>query len=109
MEALKLYFSGNILLTVCKHLSFYLSSCLIHTLSYIFPNVVLLEKLQHLDQEWREFMYDEETSLLVDQCSTTQTDELWGKVSTDKYPTLLAFCKAMLTIPVSNVDCERVF
>ena len=64
-----------------------------------FPNVVLPEKLQHLDQEWREFMYDEETSLLV----------FWGKVSADKYPTLVAFSKAMLTIPVSNVDCERVF
>ena len=35
--------------------------------------------------------------------------EFCGKVSTDKYSTLVALAKAMLTIPVSNVDCERVF
>ena len=56
-----------------------------------------------------ESMYDEKRSLLVDQCSSTPTEEFWGKVPTDIYPTLVAFAKAMLTIPVSNVDCERVF
>jgi hypothetical protein len=74
-----------------------------------FPNVVPPENLQSVDQEWREFMYDEEISTLADRCSTVPTEEFWGKVPTDKYPNLAAFTKAMLTIPVSNADCERAF
>ena len=38
-----------------------------------FPHVVFPEYLQRLHQECREFIYDEETSLLLDQCSSTPT------------------------------------
>lgn len=74
-----------------------------------FPNVVRQDNLQTLDQECREFMYDEEISTLIDRCSALPTEEFWGKVPTDKYPNLAAFVLAMLTIPVSNADCERTF
>ena len=43
-----------------------------------FPNVPP-ENLQSVDQEWREFMYDEEISTLADRCSMLPTEEFWGK------------------------------
>ena len=76
------------------------------------PNVVSPENLQCLDQEWREFIYDDEISGLVDECAAAPTEVFWGEVARlnlEKYQNLLAFVKVMFTIPISNADCERVF
>ena len=77
-----------------------------------FPNVVSPENLQRLDQEWREFIYDDEISSLVDRCAGVPTEVFWAEVArsnSEKYQNLLAFIKVMFTIPVSNADSERVF
>ena len=77
-----------------------------------FPNVVSPENLQCLDQEWREFIYDDEISGLVDECAAAPTEVFWGEVARlnlEKYQNLLAFVKVMFTFPISNADCERVF
>lgn len=75
-----------------------------------FPNIVPAKKLQCLDHEWRQLVFDEEISDLADSCATSPTDEFWAKVATNEnYKVLGAFAKAMLCIPVSNADCERVF
>ena len=74
-----------------------------------FPNVVPESQLQSLEQEWRQLMFDEEISDLADS-STSPAEEFWGKVSVnEKYKILGTFVKAMLRLPVSNADCERVF
>ena len=75
-----------------------------------FPNVIYLEKLQILDQEWRELSFDEQISELADKCATSPTEEFWGNVAlNEKYRILGRFVKAMLCLPISNADCERVF
>ena len=75
-----------------------------------FPNVVPESQLQSLDQEWRQLIFDEEISDLADSCATSPAEEFWGKVSVnEKYKILGTFVKAMLCLPVSNADCERVF
>ena len=75
-----------------------------------FPNVIYIEKLQILDQEWRELSFDEEISELADKCATLPTEEFWGNVVlNEKYRILGRFVKAMLCLPISNADCDRVF
>jgi hypothetical protein len=75
-----------------------------------FPNVVPESQLQSLDQEWRQLIFDEEISDLADSCATSPAEVFWGKVSVnEKYKILGTFVKAMLCLPVSNADCERVF
>ena len=75
-----------------------------------FPNIVPTEKLQCLDHEWRQLVFDEEMSDLADSCATSPTEEFWAKVAAnDNYKIFGTFAKAMLCLPVSNADCERVF
>jgi hypothetical protein len=76
----------------------------------IFPNIIPAKELQRLDQEWRQLIFDEEVSDLADSCATLPTEAFWVKISSnDNYKLLGAFAKAMLCLPVSNADCERVF
>jgi hypothetical protein len=59
-----------------------------------FPNVISPENLQSLDQEWREFTYDDEISDLVDRCAAAPTEAFWAEVSrlhSKKYQHLLEF------------------
>lgn len=75
-----------------------------------FPNVLPAEKIQQLDQEWRDLILDDEISNLADTCASSPAEEFWAKVVVnEKYRNLGTFVKAMLCLPVSNADCERVF
>lgn len=49
---------------------------------------------------------------MVDRCATAPTEEFSEKVELNtykKHPNLIALAKAVLTIPVSNTNSERVF
>ena len=49
-------------------------------------------------------------SELADKCATSPTEEFWANVAlNEKYRILGRFVKAMLCLPISNADCERVF
>lgn len=75
-----------------------------------FPQVIPIENLQSLDQEWRQMSFDEEISELADQCAALPTEEFWANVAlNEKYQVVGRFAKAMLCLPISNADSERVF
>lgn len=57
-----------------------------------------------MDDQWRCLPYDEELS------DGMEFGEFWRKVmETTKYDALSFCVKALLTIPVSNANCERIF
>ena len=63
-----------------------------------------------MDDEWRLLILSYEAKNIFSQNAGIDTESFWSKVShTGKYPLVSKLAKALLTIPVSNADCERIF
>lgn len=95
-------------------------SSLINLLSK-FPNIVPEEVIQDIDNEYREMKLDLDVSNLLSSGSSNinnsfNVEEFWHKISCLKdnnnklkYENISKFAKQMLSLPVSNVKCERIF
>ena len=72
-----------------------------------FPNIIA-ENEQELDCEWRALLIcGDVDGFLVGE---TNTESFWSKVhASERYPALSKFARALLSVPVSNADCERIF
>lgn len=86
-----------------------------------FPNLVPEEVIQYIDNEYREIKLDLEVSNLLSSGSgsmdnSLNVEEFWHKISflkdnnnKLKYENICKFAKQMLSLPVSNVKCEKIF
>lgn len=84
-----------------------------------FPNLVTQDKIQAIDNEYRELKIDNTVSDLLSATSTTdafKVDKFWnevGKISDVngevKYPNLVRFVQQMTILPVSSAKVERIF
>ena len=77
-----------------------------------FPNLILVSKLQQLDNEWHKLSL---VSLLFDS-EGMDPEEFWGRLSkisdstgTLQFSTLSTFMQSLLCLPHDNVDVEQVF
>ena len=77
-----------------------------------FPNVVAEAKLQQFDSEWRRLSL---VCLPFDKTDMGQ-EEFWGSLDkvknglgTPQFPLLCRYMQALLVLPCSNADVERVF
>lgn len=77
-----------------------------------FPNIVPEQHLEQLDSEWRRLSL---ASLPFDK-SEMEPEEFWGAVDdikdglgTPLFSCLSSFMQALLALPSSNADVERIF
>ncbi|XP_050686987.1 zinc finger protein 862-like [Eriocheir sinensis] len=69
-----------------------------------FPGILKNGKEQEVDDQWRSLPYDDN---LTDDM---EFEVFWKAVMQDTKYNALSYCiKAILTIPVANADCERIF
>lgn len=74
------------------------------------PGIVREEDEQKLDDEWRLLIISDDVENILSQNAVINTEFFWLKIChTGKYPLVSKLAKALLTIPVSNADCERIF
>ena len=82
-----------------------------------FPHLVEEDKYDELADEYRDFQTAPSPPLPKFDREKSRVDEFWGTVSSmcshvtgaKIYPLLGRVTQAVLTIPNSNADCERVF
>lgn len=81
----------------------------IQCLTRRFPNVVLEEDMDSLNTEFMAYsLWDIPPTTQI--AVTDDIDHYWAKVSkTGEFPTLCKLAKAMLILPHSNAEVERVF
>ena len=73
-----------------------------------FPRIIGEDQEQDLDDEWRSLMLSGDVDDFLSQ--NQSAEGFWVQVhQSGKYMTLSKFTKSLLTIPVSNADCERIF
>ena len=73
--------------------------------------------IERIEDEWRRFILCPEVENILQFNPTISTELFWGKVSQMKnpgysdqcYPFLSYVALALLSLPVSNAACERVF
>ena len=83
----------------------------------IFSGIIPAAKISEVEEEHEEFQITPEADLPKYIKNEGRLDEYWGQVNlvTNKskkdprFPLLSRLATAMLTIPNSNSDCERVF
>lgn len=84
-----------------------------------FPHKIDPVQMQLIDEEYRILKFDRQVSDLL-QCTSTgsplSSEQFWievGKITnndgTFKYRNFSSLCKSLLSMPVSNAACERVF
>ncbi|XP_062610502.1 uncharacterized protein LOC134272272 [Saccostrea cucullata] len=81
-----------------------------------FPSLVPQDQWQELEEEFMDYQTIPDTDL---PCSheDNRTDFYWGRIlemrnnitNTPRFPLMGKVVKAMLTVPNSNAECERVF
>ena len=82
-----------------------------------FSGIIPADKISKVEEEYEEFQITPEADLPKYIKNEGRLDEYWGQVNlmTNKvtkdprFPLLSRLATAMLTIPNSNGDCERVF
>lgn len=73
-----------------------------------FPNIIAENEQQDLDCEWRSLSLSGDIDSFLSQDSNTES--LWYRVHVSgRYPTLSKLARALLSVPISNADCERIF
>jgi hypothetical protein len=89
---------------------------LITDLARRFPSLVPKDQLDQLEEEFMEFQITPALEL-PSFSEGTRPDVFWGEVTamrnritnTPRFPLLSKIVRAMMTIPNSNADCERIF
>lgn len=86
-----------------------------------FPNIVDESSIQNVDDELRQIKFDKNVKDLLESGGSTNStvlsvDEFWGAIGkmldangATKYPNIVNFAKALLSFPMSNASCERIF
>ena len=81
-----------------------------------FPNVVSIEDLRKLDDEWRELQFIDRSDLPEYSGHRVDVGTFWGSVGNIRdgsgglrFPTVGKLTKSLLSIPHSNADVERIF
>lgn len=80
-----------------------------------FPNLVAEEDFTNLEEEFLD--YQTTPASEFPSCDSVRTDEFWGSIlhlsnritQKSRFPLMKKVISAVLTIPNSNADCERVF
>ena len=80
------------------------------------PGIIPADMISKVEEEYEEFQTTQEADQPKYIKNEGRLDEYWGQVNlTNKvtkdtrFPLLSRLATAMLTIPNSNADCERVF
>ena len=74
------------------------------------PGFVTEDDEQKLDDEWRLLILSDDAQNILSQHAAIDTESFWFKIClTGKYPLVSKLAKALLTIPIANADCERIF
>lgn len=71
-----------------------------------FPNIIKPEEIVTLEDEWRQMSF---SKLQVFDPEKNRIDEFWGVLDASKFPTVVLFVRALLALPHSNADVERLF
>lgn len=86
-----------------------------------FPNIIDENNIQIVDDELRQIKFDKSVSDLLESGGSSSStilsvDKFWGAVGkirdangAIKYPNITNFSKALLSLPMSNASCERIF
>lgn len=85
-----------------------------------FPNICSSESYQIIDEEYRQLKLDGDVQNLMSSPSTSggtiNVEKFWGDIhklrnidNNVKFDSLAKFAKMMMSLPVSNASCERVF
>ncbi|KAK4324821.1 hypothetical protein Pmani_004562 [Petrolisthes manimaculis] len=89
----------NVATVMSGNIASFVGNIMIH-----FPGILDHGKEQEVDNQWRKLPYDDN---LTDDM---EFDVFWQADMQDTRYSALNFCiKAILTIPVANADCERIF
>ena len=79
----------------------------------LFPNIMSIEDIEKIDDEWREITFMDRTEYSGHR---SDVGSFWGSVGkirnvsgSLKFPAIGKLTKALLAIPHSNADVERIF
>ena len=74
------------------------------------PGSVTEDDEQKLDDEWRLLTLSDDPQNILSQHAAIDTESFLSEIClTGKYPLVSKLAKALITIPIANADCERIF